>query len=303
MIHYQKHLMKKLIRIGLVLGICAAIAAEIGLRLAGVVDFPLYEKDAEMGYIQKANQEGVFLNKNRWAINEHHLFGASYDAEIRPSIFLIGDSIVWGGNIYHYNDRLAVSLEQKSGMKVWSAGAGSWSALSVVAYIKRFPDVVAKADVMVLVFNSGDFGKRTVWRSESTHPTRRPVSALVYVFRKYILRKVIKPNRPVVTVKPAIDDAVVSEVAYMVNQTKASKRRILLVLWPSRKELLDEQARIVGLYNQSQAKLAELNTDNVEFVDMLESGILDGDSYKDGIHPTAETVHLFADYINKKISR
>jgi hypothetical protein len=71
-------------------------------------------------------------------------FGEKYDSKIHPSIFLIGDSIVWCVNPYLYQDRLCIKLENVSGLMVWSFGAGSWSSWSEIAFIKRFQNIVCK---------------------------------------------------------------------------------------------------------------------------------------------------------------
>jgi hypothetical protein len=50
--------------------VIGTLAAEVGVRMAWFVDFPLYDADASIGYIPKANQRGNFLNKNDRVINE-----------------------------------------------------------------------------------------------------------------------------------------------------------------------------------------------------------------------------------------
>jgi len=54
-----------------------ACAAEIAVRLSGILDFPTYAVDSEIGYIVKPNQSGKFLNKNPWAFNDRSVRSAS----------------------------------------------------------------------------------------------------------------------------------------------------------------------------------------------------------------------------------
>ena len=46
---------------------------ELLVRSLGMVDFPLYEANALIGYIPAANQKGSFLNSHDWQFNEKHM--------------------------------------------------------------------------------------------------------------------------------------------------------------------------------------------------------------------------------------
>ena len=49
------------------------LITEVGMRMAGMVDFPVYATDFEIGYVPRANQSGEFLNKNRWVLNDRSM--------------------------------------------------------------------------------------------------------------------------------------------------------------------------------------------------------------------------------------
>ena len=61
------------LKLGLITPLLLAVLAEAGLRLAGVIDFPVYDTDEVIGYIPAPNQRGEFLNRNRWQINERSM--------------------------------------------------------------------------------------------------------------------------------------------------------------------------------------------------------------------------------------
>jgi len=47
--------------------------SEAAVRLAGMIDFPIYHVDQEIGYIPKPSQAGEFLNKNSWVFNDRSM--------------------------------------------------------------------------------------------------------------------------------------------------------------------------------------------------------------------------------------
>lgn len=178
-------------RIALGLGavlLVGGLAAEVGVRVAGLVDFPLYDADANIGYIPKANQRGSFLNKNDWVINDKHMGAEAFVPDPAGNILLVGDSIVWGGNPYAKADRLGSRLQALVKGKVWPIAAGSWSLQNQLTYLNANPDVVSQMDTIAFVLNSGDLGPPSSWNCSLTHQRERPAVALVYLAKKYLLR-------------------------------------------------------------------------------------------------------------------
>ncbi|MDR3089145.1 MAG: PT domain-containing protein, partial [Desulfobulbaceae bacterium] len=183
--------MKKGIPRILMLGIVAVglvvMTAETALRLAGMVDFPIYE--TRFGYIPAPNQSGRFLHKNAWLINEYSMGAGQWTPNGRKDILLLGDSVVWGGNPINQPDKLGPQLERAlDGWRVWPIAAGSWGILNEAEYLDSYPEIKAETDVLVWLVNTGDLGEKSVWKSDFDHPRRRPYSALAYVFAKYVAR-------------------------------------------------------------------------------------------------------------------
>lgn len=271
---------------------------EVSLRLLGIVDFPIYLKDSEMGYIQEPNQSGKYLNKNEWRINDFHMFGEKYDSKTYPSIFLIGDSIVWCGNPYLYQDRLCIKLEIVSGLKVWSVGSGSWSSWSEIAYIKRFQNIVDNSEFLVWIFNSGDFNEPTTWQSEFTHPTHMPFSALAYVIGKFVL-----PQNLFGSAKTQEDSVLnksqIQNTLSFIQKISDKKKKMLILLWPSEDELLNHKSR--EYYYTIKNEFEKLNSEKIRFIDIIELGVINPEFYKDGIHPNPLGVSALATIISKNL--
>lgn len=95
----------------LLLVVTALLAAEGGVRALGMVDFPLYEANARIGYIPAANQQGSFLNKNDWEFNALHMGAPAFTPGPALDVLLVGDSVVYGGNGYRQPDRLGPALQ------------------------------------------------------------------------------------------------------------------------------------------------------------------------------------------------
>jgi len=185
---------KLLLRSVLAITLCLAIA-EVTARFA--FDFPLYAADDEVGYWPAPNQMGSFLFRNDWAFNSTSLGVAE---EFRPSdkfdLLLVGDSIVYGGNGLRQGDKLGPAIEQATGWQVWPAAAGSWGLQNELAFLRRHPKLVAGADLIVFVANSGDFTTPSVWRSPYSHPREYPALFLSYLFARYVAHPGEDPPAP-----------------------------------------------------------------------------------------------------------
>ena len=167
----------------------AFIVCEVGVRVSGLTELPLYDANSEIGYIPKENQSGFFLHQRRWRFNEYSMGAGSFKpAADRFNILLIGDSIVLGGNPLNEEDRLGPRLEFISGWQVWPISAGSWALQNELTYLRNHPGVVDKVDAIAFVLNSGDFGEPSSWASELTHPRSEPTLHSLYVFKKYVLK-------------------------------------------------------------------------------------------------------------------
>jgi hypothetical protein len=168
------------------MAILAVAGMEATARLA--FDFPLYEVDGEVGYWLSPDQRGTFLFTNDWAFNSESL---GVGEEFRPTggvdVLLVGDSIVYGGNGLRQADKLGPLLERRTGWHVWPLGTPGWALQNELAFLRRDPSLVDRADVIVFVLESMDFAEPTAWKSPYTHPRERPAFYLPYLFDRYVL--------------------------------------------------------------------------------------------------------------------
>ncbi|MFZ3026968.1 hypothetical protein, partial [Rhodoferax sp.] len=96
--------------------------AEGAVRAFGLVGFPLYAANAQIGYIPAASQQGSFLNKNDWQFNALHMGAPAFKPDAARDVLLLGDSVVFGGNAYRQPERLGPALQAALQVRV---GGGS----------------------------------------------------------------------------------------------------------------------------------------------------------------------------------
>ena len=285
--------MRKRVALGLGAALLVGgLAAEVGVRVAGLVDFPLYDADATIGYIPKANQRGSFLNKNDWVINEKHMGAETFVPDPAGNILLVGDSIVWGGNPYALPDRLGPRLQALVKGKVWPIAAGSWSLQNQLAYLNANPDVVSRVDTIVFVLNSGDLGPPSSWNCSLTHQRERSTVALIYLAKKYVLRwpcegtpaeLQLKTQDPLVILRAFIDE-------------RASGGRVIAFLYPDRPQSQDE-ALMRDQLEIMAPPLRQAAVKEVHLVGRDPRWQGRADVYRDGIHPSPAGVETLAGII------
>lgn len=172
-----------------------SLVAEIGVRVLGLVDFPLYSVDGEIGYVAKPDQSGAFLRTNDWYFNDKSMpIGREWDHGAHPNLLLIGNSIIMGGNPFQQRDKLAPRLQALFGdrLTIWPMAIGGWTQINEMAYLARHPDVVANADAFAWECMSGGLHGGTPWAGEYVFPTRRPVVAVWYLARRYLVPKILR---------------------------------------------------------------------------------------------------------------
>lgn len=270
-----------------IFGVLFLVLLEVSLRVVGVLDFPLYLKDEQLGYIQQPSQSGRFLRRFEWRINSLQMFGEEFRPERHPSLLLIGDSLVWGGNNYLRDDRLGRILERTlGGASVWAVGAGSWSSWSEVEYMRRHPEAVRSCDDLVWILNSGDLDGRTRWSSELTHPTRRPLWATGYLVRKFVISRFFAPETSWDGTLSLRDDAFENMRAHLLS-ILPTKRRIVVLCYPTRAEL-DGTSDEGRFYTRFVQRLGTLRQERLEVCDLRDDARWNRDDYRDEMHPNAQ---------------
>lgn len=266
--------------------VAAALAAtEIGVRVAGATDFPLYRNDPVLGYVPAPDQRGAFMGRD-WAYNEHSM-GVAYPYRHGDrDLVLIGDSVVNGGNPYRQQDKLGPQLRRASQRPVWPIGAGSWALMNELAYLRIHPDVQGST---VFVLNSADFVTPSVWRTELTHPTHSPLCAVCYIAQKVISPKL--PHGP-----PAPDN--LPTTAWLDDWAKYHPATpVLVVAYPTRAEAADAKLR-----HKMLAPAWRLRRPGVSVLDLGADPRWTLALYHDDIHPSPQGMAVLAKIITERVA-
>ena len=267
--------------------------SEIGVRIIGLTDFPLYDANNIIGYIPKPSQSGIFLGKNAWKFNSLSMQNdEEFNATSAIDILLVGDSIVSGGNPYKKEDRLGRQLAKKLDGPVWSISAGSWGLRNELAYFGLHPNVIGEIDKIFIISNSEDFDRASSWACEYTHPRSQPIIASFYLFKRYIYW----PGGScggTITPPPLLvpDRNWRIDLKNEISKDQYRNKQIIMFLYPKKGELHEN-------------KLEELEAEGKDVIDQSNETItvysIGRDSrwkeefYKDDIHPSTEGIVALA---------
>lgn len=269
----------------LLVAVVSLLIAEGGVRTFGLVDFPLYEANAQIGYIPAANQQGSFLNKNDWQFNALHMGAPAFEPNPERDVLLLGDSLVLGGNPYRAPERLGPSLQTLMQVKgqlgqVWPIAAGSWALRNELAFLRLNPQVPSSVKAVVLVLNSGDFESASSWSCELTHPRTRPTVALWYLFNKYVYAYERCGDIPAnLQVQPG---NLAEELQAFMTVYGA---KTTFILYPGKDEQADSAIEAKG-FAAGEALLQAAGATRI--VHLQQDARWQSHLYKDGIHPTAK---------------
>ena len=264
------------------------VGAEAGLRIGGFIDTPVYDVDARTGYIPAANQSGSFLNTRDYAINADHM-GTPVPFVPGPGldVLLVGDSIVWGGNPYKAQERLAPQLQVATDAQVWPISAGSWSLVNQLNYLEDRPAVVAGSDRIVFILNQADFGAPSSWQNPLTHPRKPPRLALQYYVQKYLL-KTQPPPTPAELVVPAEEPF--AKLAAFLAECECEAD---FWIYPTKAQLLGTDAGPTAAEMRADMiTRAGVEPEHVRLVQDISGW--SADLYKDAIHPTPDGFGVLA---------
>lgn len=177
---------------------CSAIllvflTGELFARLAlGLGTPPLSVAHPKIEYMFAPDQD-VSRFGNRQIYNAHGMRSGPIDPD-RKLVLALGDSVLNGGNLTDHA-RLATTLASNDKIQFGNASAGSWGPPNALAWLEEYGSF--HASQLILVLSSHDLQDAPTFDplDPNTHPTRRPISALVEGITRYGPRFLPMPTR------------------------------------------------------------------------------------------------------------
>ncbi len=157
---------------------------------------PLSISHPRIEYMFKPNQD-VYRFGNHFITNQYGMRSEPFTKkkninELRIMVF--GDSVVNGGNLIDHSELATSILKNKlseiidKDVVVGNISAGSWGPGNWLAYAQEYG--FFDADIIVLVISSHDYADNPTFAplDKNTHPTKKPISALVEGIERYLPR-------------------------------------------------------------------------------------------------------------------
>lgn len=135
------------------------IIIELIGRYYGLHDYPLFQSSKEFEYLQMPNQHR-FIYRNHFSTNNYSMRSKPIEAKDSLVVLLIGDSILYGGNIIDDDELASTILEKKlsefykRNIRVLNISCKSWGPDNNYQYLKKFGTF--SADLIIYITNSGD---------------------------------------------------------------------------------------------------------------------------------------------------
>lgn len=281
---------------------------ELGVRVAGLVDFPTYLRDDYFGYVPRPGQSGRFLTTNAWFFNDRSMGVAEAWRPLpdRTDILLIGNSIVLGGNLYDQKDKLGPLVQSRLNGKcaVWPVAAGGWSTVNEFRFLERRPDVAAGADFFIWEVMAHQMGAAASWQRETMHPTEHPSWATAYVVRKALDQRFPSAARFVLR---APEDAApqFEQFEQMVTRLVANSRHKpagLVFLYPDQRQLAAARRGEAWLPERAEVTRIAM-AHGLALIDIADDARWTESMYRDGVHPTKEGNGVLASILEEAIRR
>ncbi|TDX62141.1 hypothetical protein EDE12_11147 [Methylosinus sp. sav-2] len=303
--------LRRILKVTATLALLMLVGAEVTIRLSGLVDFPLYIVDQQIGYMPAPSQRGAFLVRNSWEFNDRSMGTKDgWNPDSKINVLIAGNSIVMGGNSYKHYDKLGPQLEARLGEKfaVWPVASGGWTNVNESVFLERNIDVLERADIFVWEYMSGGLSAKSQWKNDYIWPRTRPVCATCYVVYKYVVPAVFGEMAselpPTGEVQQRYLDGFVKTIdSFYERKANVGGHNIkigILFLYPTKNE--------VGLHKNNgwlpERHLIEsvANERGMHVIDLASYDAWSADMYRDGVHPTIRGNKIISEFIYQEIA-
>lgn len=274
---------------------------------------PLSIVHSTIEYMFKPEQD-IYRFGNHIVINQYGMRTKPFavhkvDGEFRLMFF--GDSVLNGGNLTDHTALATTIVQEKLGeiypkVVVGNISAGSWGPGNWLAYAKEYG--FFDANVVALIISSHDYADNPSFQplNKNTHPTERPVSALVEGITRYLPRYLPQfVNEPVVEAKTVNEQAAMMGLkdleAFLVLAKHNSPNVLVFQHWE--KNEIDKGVAKPG--NEQIRVLCEsMGINPISLEPYFRQSIANGSNpYRDNIHPNQMGQQLIANAILENLPK
>jgi len=205
-----------------------------------------------------------------------------------------------GGDVFRQREKLPARLANTLGgsVLIWPIATGGWTEVNEMAYLAQHPEVVANATYFAWEYMSGGLSGATPWAGEYVFPSRRPIYATWYVFRRYVAPRLLPAlHGGGLPVRGAASAANLREFDGRLGElTRAIHRPEAGVIWlyPSAAELRVARAHREWLPERQQLMLMA-GRHGLRVVDLGAFNQWNETCYRgDGVHPNVHGNEILA---------
>ena len=229
---------------------------------------------------------------------------------LRPNIMVIGNSIVMGGNAYDQRNKLESLISREIGSKyaIWPIAAGGWSTVNEVVYMERNPDVVRAANVFVWEYMFGGLHELSIWRGEYVFPSKHPLFASWYVFRRYVLPRFVSKDMNELPPTGSLDQRHLQDFEASISKLSeavGTKHPGIVFLYPDKAQLSAAKRSLEWLPDRAAIQ-AICDRYGLTLVDVAQRPEWTESLYQGGTHPTSAgnviLAHILAAAIKDTLS-
>lgn len=295
-------------RVALMVGALLAMT-EVAVRCFGLVDFPVYAIDDDVGYFPQPSQSGAFLGRHRWVFNSSSMgIEAPWEPGPRTDVLLIGNSVILGGNNYDQPEKVTPQLQQHvdSQCAIWPVATGGWGTVNEYRFLERHPEIVEGADFFIWELMAHQMAGPQSWTRETAIPTHHPWWAAGYVARKLMHDQFPQwtlPEPPRHSISDAELAGYYQRFEFMLERLQHSTRSKpsgIIFLYPDRQQLQGARSGLEWFVDRDRIELIA-RAHGVLLIDITRYPQWTDAMYRDQVHPTAAGNAVLADILRQTL--
>ena len=279
---------------------------------------PLSVAHPTIEYMFKPDQD-VYRFGNHYVVNQYGMrsepFTKNKQSAEEYRVMVFGDSVINGGNLLDQETVVTTVLDRDLStlldrdVIVGNISAGTWGPGNWLAYAQEYG--FFDADVVVLVVSSHDYADNPTFQplNPNTHPTQKPISALVEGITRYLPRylpnlKSLGDYRETDTFNKKPDEKAIMQGMSDLNEFLVSaiaESDYVFVVQHWEKSEIEQSAPQHG-YEKIKDLCASTSIPCVSLQPYLLQAIAEGEKpYQDNIHLSATGHQLMAGVIEEYI--